>query len=60
MLTRDQVFDTLKLMPEHFSIDQLFDKLIFTHKVETGLTQSLSGQVNTKEQTKEKLSKWLK
>ena len=60
MLTREHVFDTLKLMPENFSIDQLFDKLIFVNKVETGLSQSINGRVNTKEQAKEKLSKWLK
>jgi len=60
MLTREYVFDALKLMPERFSIDQLFDKLIFVNKVETGLSQSVNGQVNTKEQAKEKLSKWLK
>ena len=57
MLTRENVFDTLKLMPDHFSIDQFFDKLIFINKVETGLSQSASGQINTKEQAKEKLSK---
>ena len=55
MLTREQVFDTLKLMPENFSIDRLFDQLIFVNKVETGLSQSANGQVNTKEQAKEKL-----
>ena len=60
MLTREQVFDTLKLMPEHFSIDRLFDKLIFINKIETGLSQSANRQVNTKEQAREKLSKWLK
>jgi len=58
MLTRNQVFDTLKLMPEHFSIDQLFDKLIFINKVETGLSQSAREQINTKEQAKEKLSNY--
>jgi len=60
MLTRTQVFDTLEKMPEQFSIDQLFDKLIFINKVEIGLVQSANGQVNSKEQAKEKLSKWLK
>ena len=60
MLTRTQVFDTLEKMPEQFSIDQLFDKLLFINKVEIGLAQSESGQVNTKEQAKHKLSKWLK
>ena len=60
MLTKTQVVDTLKQMPENFSIDQLFDKLNFVSKVEIGLSQSANGQINTKEQAKEKLSKWLK
>ena len=50
MLTKIQVIDTLKQMPENFSIDQLFDKLNFVNKVEIGLSQSAIGQVNTKEQ----------
>ena len=60
MLTRTQVFDTVEKMPEQFSIDQLFDKLNFISKVEIGLSQSANGQVNSKEQAKQKLSKWLK
>ena len=56
MLTRTQVFDTLEKMPEQFSIDQLFDKLLFINKVEIGLAQSENRQVNTKEQAKQKLS----
>lgn len=60
MLTKAQVVDTLKQMPDNFSIDQLFDKLDFVNKVEIGLAQSKKGQVKSKEQAKEKLSKWLK
>jgi hypothetical protein len=60
MLTRTQVSDTLETMPEQFSLDQLFDKLLFINKVEIGLVQSEQGQVNTKEQARQKLSKWLK
>ena len=60
MLTRTQVFNTLEKLPEQFSIDLLFDKLLFINKVETGLAQSENGQINTKEQAKQKLSKWLK
>ena len=60
MPTKMQVFNTVEKMPEQFSIDQLIDKLIFIDKVETGLKQSESGIVNTKEQAKEKLSKWLR
>jgi len=60
MLTRTQVFDTVAKMPEHFSLDHLFDKLLFINKIEIGLSQSANGQVNTKQQAKKKLSKWLK
>ena len=60
MLTRTQVSDTLEKMPDQFSLDQLFDKLLFINKVETGLSQSANGQVNSNEQAKQKLSKWLK
>ena len=60
MPAKAQVFSTVEKMPEQFSIDQLIDELIFIDKVETGLKQSELGNVNTREQAKEKLSKWLK
>lgn len=60
MLTRTQVFNTVEKLPEQFSIDQLIDKLMLIDKIETGLRQSESGNVNTKEQAKQKLSKWLR
>ena len=50
------MFDKL---PENFSIDRLIDRLLFIEKVETGLKQSEMGLVNVKEQTKQKLAKWL-
>jgi hypothetical protein len=40
-------------LPESFPVD-------FIAKVEKGLAQSQEGEINTKEQTKDKLSKWLK
>ena len=60
MLTRIQVFNTVENLPEQFSIDQLIEKLRFIEKVEKGIAQSESGSVNTKEEAKQKLSKWLK
>lgn len=60
MLTRTQVNNIVKTLPEEFPIDQLVEKLVFMNKVEKGLKQSESEKVNTKEQAKQKLSKWLK
>jgi len=60
MLTRTQVVDTVEQMPEQFPLDLLFDKLIFINKVETGLAQSASGIVNSQDEARQKLSRWLK
>jgi hypothetical protein len=60
MLTRTQVVDTVEQMPEQFSLDLLFDRLLFISKVETGLAQSASSKVNSQDEARQKLSKWLK
>ncbi len=54
------LFNTVEQLPEKFSLDQLIDKLIVIEKVEKGLEQSKRGEINTKEQAKKKLAKWLK
>ncbi len=59
MLTRAQVNDIVKKLPEEFSVDQLVEKLVFIDKVKTGLSQSGEGKINTKEQARQKLSKWI-
>ncbi len=60
MLNKTQVNHIMENMPEQFSVDQLLDKLVFVDKIENGISQSKNGQVNSKEQVKKKLGKWLK
>jgi predicted transcriptional regulator len=60
MITKEKVIDSLKNMPDSFSIDELIDKLVFIEKVEKGLEQSERGEVYTTEQAKEMLKKWSK
>ena len=60
MITKAQVFSTVENLPEQFSIDEFIERLLFIDKVETGLKQSKAGEVNTKSEAKQKLSKWLK
>jgi hypothetical protein len=60
MITKEKVIDSLKNMPDSFSIDELIDKLVFIEKVEKGLEQSEKGEVYTSEQAKEMLKKWSK
>lgn len=58
MITKTQIIDTL--LPEKLTIDQLIEHLIFIEKVQKGLDDSNSGKVNSKEETKKKLIKWLR
>jgi hypothetical protein len=60
MLTKAKIYHTVEKLPKKFSVEQLVEQLIFIEKVEKGLEQSRNGQTNSKEQTKSKLSKWLK
>jgi len=59
-LTREQMYSTIEKLPNRFSVDELIEQLIFIKKVEKGLEQSQNGQINNKEQTRNRLSKWLK
>lgn len=60
MLTKEQVINSLKDMPDKFSIDELMDKLILLQKIEIGLEQSEKGQVYTVDEAREMLKKWSK
>jgi len=60
MLTKENVINTVSKLPDNFSLDEIIDKLIFIDKVQKGLEESLSDKVYSKEEAKERLSKWLK
>jgi len=60
LLTKERTYHTIEKLPESFPAEYLIDQLVFVAKVEKGLEQSQKGEINTKEQTKDKLFKWLK
>jgi len=60
MITKTQIINTLENLPENLTIDQVIDHLIFIEKVQKGLADSANNRVNTKEEAKKKLTKWLK
>ena len=59
-MTKKNLLETIKDLPEKFSIDDLLDRVILTQKIEAGLAQSINGQTKTTEQAKARLKKWLK
>jgi hypothetical protein len=60
MITKTQIIDSLYKLPEQMTIDQFIDHLILVEKVQKGLDDSSNGRINSKEEAKEKLKKWLK
>jgi predicted transcriptional regulator len=60
MITKQNVLETIKDMPEQFSVDELLDRLILIQKIEIGSKQFEAGEFYTHEEAKEKLKKWLK
>ena len=59
-MTKKKLLETIKDMPEKFSIDELLDRVILMQKLETGLAQSNNGQTKSTGQAKQRLKKWLK
>lgn len=60
MLSRTKVIKTVKDLPDSFSMEELFDRIIFLNKIEVGREQSKAGKTHSTTEAKKKLSKWLK
>jgi predicted transcriptional regulator len=59
MITKDQVIQTIKDLPDNFSTEELIQKIILLEKIETGLQQSDAGKVVSNDEAKKRLAKWL-
>jgi hypothetical protein len=60
MLTKSNVLKTINKFPEHFSVDELVDKMILLDKIEKGLQQADNNQVISDEELDKKIEVWLK
>ncbi len=60
MLTKKEVMQSIKLLPEKFNAETAIEKIVFLEKVRLGIAQSDAGLVASKEEAKKRLKKWLK
>lgn len=60
MLTKKKLIQTLKDMPEKFSVEEVIERIILLQKIEIGLEQSKQGKTKSTVEAKTKLKKWLK
>lgn len=58
MLTKTQVLNAIKQLPDNFSIDEMVDKMILIEKIEIGHVQSERGEVISDESLDKEISKW--
>lgn len=60
MLTKTNVIKTIAGLPDHFSSNDLVDKMILLDKIEKGILQADNGQVISEEELVNKIDEWLK
>jgi len=58
-MRKSTVIESINKLPDEFSIDEIIERLIIIEKIEKGRQEVKEGKVNTEEQAKAKLSKWL-
>jgi hypothetical protein len=58
-ITKEKLIETIKDLPESFSLEDLFERLILLQKIESGIEQSKSDQVLSTADARAKLSQWL-
>ena len=60
MINKEKLLTTIRELPEQISLDELLDRIMLLEKIDLGLNQANAGQINTTEEAKEKLKKWLR
>ena len=59
MLTKEKVLQTVKQLPDQFSLDELLDEMMLLQKIEKGLAQSDNDEVITDDELDKQLPEWL-
>ena len=60
MINKEKLLTSVKDLPDQISMDELLDRILLLEKIDLGLSQANSGKVNSTEEAKQKLKKWLK
>jgi len=59
MVTKEKLLETIKQLPDKFSVDEIIDRILLLDKIDIGLQQSEDGQITPDEELDQKLPKWL-
>jgi hypothetical protein len=53
------VIESINKLPDEFSIDDIIERLMIIEKIEKGRLEVRDGKINTEDEAKAKLNKWL-
>ena len=58
-MRKSTALESISKLPDEVSIDEIIERLIIVEKIEKGRQQIKDGKINTEDQSKAKLNKWL-
>ena len=58
-MKKSAVLDVVSKLPDEVSVDEVIERLILVEKIDEGQQQVKDNKVNSEEQAREKLNKWL-
>ncbi len=58
MLTKEKLKATIEQFPEHFTVEELIERLLVLEKIEKANEQSLNGKVISEKELEKKMTEW--
>lgn len=58
-MKKSTIIESISKLPDEVTIDEIVERLVVIEKIEKGRKEVQAGKVNTEEQAKTKLNKWL-
>jgi hypothetical protein len=58
MLTKAKLIQSIKDLPDQFSLEDVMDRIMLIQKIEIGMAQSDAKETLTTDEAKDKLKKW--
>lgn len=59
-LSKSEILESLKDLPENISLEELIDRFIFIEKVKKGLESSKNGHITSNDNVRKMVNSWSK
>ncbi|MFA6260665.1 MAG: hypothetical protein WC760_04305 [Bacteroidia bacterium] len=59
MLTKEEIINSIKQLPDSFSLEEVFERILLLEKIEKGKQDSIKGKVIRDEDLDKFLPSWL-